>query len=116
MVNADILFEKNLAAAGVIDLEGAFYKYVGDGQSLENSYMALGSYLTPDTGIGKFQPLVRVQQAMQKNDAPTVTQVEAQVGYVVDSYATRFALGFAHATNGDTLQSNALYAGVQLMK
>ena len=78
--------------------------------------MALGSYLTPDTGIGKFQPLVRVQQAMQKNDAPTVTQIEGQVGYVVDSYATRFALGYAHATAGEGLKSNAIFAGVQLMK
>src|SRR6478609_5901547 len=43
MVLADLLFEKDLKAAGVLDLEGAFYKYVGDGQNLNYSYMALGS-------------------------------------------------------------------------
>lgn len=115
MFNADILFEKNLAASGVLDLEGAFYKYIGDGQAYKQSYMALASYVLPDTPVGKFQPLVRIQQVMQKNDAPTGTMVDAQVGYIVDSYATRFALGYSHGKLGDT-STNAVFAGVQLQK
>jgi hypothetical protein len=121
MFLADVLFEKDLQGPGVLDLEGAFYKYVGDGQSLNFSYMALASFLTPDTGVGKFQPLVRIQQAKQKSIADggnnnTTTQIDGQVGYVVDSYSTRFALGFSHGSDGGSRSSNAVYAGVQLQK
>lgn len=115
LFNADLLFEKNLPGSGVVDVEGAFYKYVGDGQGMKFSYMALASYLTPDSGMGKFQPLVRIQQADMKADAPTATQIDAQVGYVVDGYATRFALGYSHGKAGDA-SSNSVFAGVQLQK
>jgi hypothetical protein len=122
MILADLLFEKNLMESGVIDVEGAFYKYVGDFQPLDLSYMALASYLTPDTGVGKFQPLVRIQQAMYKDDfgGDTATMIDGQVGYVIDGYATRLALGYAHGSNGASggasLSSNAVFLGVQLQK
>ena len=117
LFNADILFEKNLQASGVIDVEGAFYKYIGDNEALKWSHYVLGSYLTPEiTDFGRLQPLVRLQQAIPKGGGDTVTQIDAQVGYVVDTYATRFALGFTHASAGGGLVSNALFAGVQLQK
>jgi hypothetical protein len=117
LFNADVLFEKNLGDSGVIDLEGAYDKYVGDGEALKWSHFVLASYLTPQIAdVGKFQPLIRVQQAIPKGDAHTVTQVDAQVGYVVDTYATRLALGITHASAGDGLTSNAVFAGVQLQK
>jgi len=119
MFLADLLFEKDLKGAGVIDVEGAFYKYVGDYQPLKFSFMALASYLTPDTGVGKFQPLVRLQQAKYKdgiNDGNTASMIDAQVGYVIDGYATRLALGYAHGSNGGEAKSNAVFLGVQLQK
>jgi hypothetical protein len=119
MVLADLLFEKDLKGSGVVDVEGAFYKYVGDYQALKFSYMALASYLTPDTGIGKFQPLVRIQQAKYKdgiNDGNTASMIDGQVGYVIDGYATRLALGYAHGSNGGDVKSNAVFVGVQLQK
>ena len=122
MFLADVLFEKDLQAAGVVDVEGAFYKYVGDGQTTKFSYMALGSYLTADTGVGKFQPLLRIQQAASKAIADggsdnTATMIDGQVGYVIDGYSTRLALGFAHGSAGDGANySNAVFAGVQLQK
>jgi hypothetical protein len=126
LVNADLLFEKKLDGGGAFDLEGAFYKYVGDGERLNFSYMALVSYLTPELapGSGKLQPLVRIQQAKQKSaaDAPVVngnlvTQTDVQVNYVLDSYATRFALGFTHGSAGNGANySNAVFLGVQLQK
>ncbi len=117
MFNADILFEKNLGASGVFDAEGAFYKYAGDGEPLSWSHFVLASYLTPDTGVlGKLQPLVRLQQAIVRNDGPTVTQIDAQVTDVIDSYATRVTLGFTHAGVEDGPKSNAVFAGVQIQK
>ncbi|HKO50932.1 MAG TPA: hypothetical protein VJV79_24645, partial [Polyangiaceae bacterium] len=116
MVLADVLFEKNLKEAGVIDLEGAFYKYVGDGQSNDFSYMGLGSYL-----ISRIQPLVRIQQAKQKSvedggSGKTVSMIDGQIGYLIDGYATRFALGVSHSWIPDVSAANSVFAGIQLQK
>ena len=96
MVLADLLFEKDFKAAGVLDIEGAFYKYVGDDQAMDISYMAMASYL-----ISKFQPLVRVQQAMFKDGrrgGNTVTMIDGQVALLPrwlfdENGAGRLALG-----------------------
>ena len=120
MVLADALFEKDLKDSGVLDVEGAFYKYVGDGQGLDFSYMGLASYL-----ISKFQPLVRIQQAKGKKvedggSGDTVTMIDGQVAYYLDGYSTKMVLGFAHATNGADgaakAESNSVFAGIQLQK
>jgi len=125
MVNADLLFEKKIGDGGAFDLEGAFYKYIGDGQALNYSYFGLVSYLTPlAPGAGGLQPLVRVQQAKYKDAADatgaggnTVTMTDFQVNYVMDGYATRFALGFSHSSAGDGANySNAIFTGVQLQR
>lgn len=115
MVLADALFEKDLKASGVLDVEGAFYKYIGDYQSKKFSFMALASYLLPGN---KFQPLVRLQQAKFKDSAGgnNVSMVDGQIGYLIDGYSTRLALGFAHSTDGGDGVSNALFAGLQLQK
>jgi len=116
MILADVLFEKNLGGAGVLDLEGAFYKYVGDGQRNDFSYMGLASYL-----ISKFQPLVRIQQAKQKSvedggSGNTVSMLDGQIGYYLDGYATRFALGASHSWDGGGRYANSVFAGIQLQK
>jgi len=118
MVLADLLFEKKIGD-GALDIEGAFYKYVGDGQKLDLSYMGLASYL-----FSKFQPLVRIQQAIQKKPEDggggnTVSMIDAQVGYYLDGYSTRMALGFSHSSDGadqNTQYANSVFAGIQLQK
>jgi len=117
MVLADLLFEKDFKASGVLDIEGAFYKYVGDYQAMTYSYMGLASYL-----ISKFQPLVRVQQAKMKESAGdnSVTMIDGQVAYYLDGYSTKMVLGFSHSMNGADgdakLSSNSVFAGLQLQK
>jgi hypothetical protein len=115
--NADILFEKNLGSAGVLDLEAAFYKYEGDFEPIDYSYFALASYLLPmKVGPGQLQPLVRLQQAKPADeDADTWTLVDAQLGYVVSEFACRFALGYQYQ---DVLgqKGNQLFFGIQLQK
>ena len=118
MVLADLLFEKDFKAAGVLDIEGAFYKYVGDYQPIDVSYMALASYL-----ISKFQPLVRVQQAIFKDTAGdnTVTMIDGQVAYYLDGYSTKMVLGVSHSANGrdegaGKASANSVFAGLQLQK
>ncbi|MEO8902057.1 MAG: hypothetical protein ABI488_09325 [Polyangiaceae bacterium] len=117
LFNADALFEKNFGASGVLDLEGAFFKYVGDGENKKWSHFLLASYLTPDLGNGtKLQPLLRIQQAIPTGGGDTATQIDAQLGYVVDTYATRLALDFTHDSAGPGTAANALTLGVQLQK
>lgn len=115
--NADILFEKNLAGAGVLDIEGAFYKYTGEPQAVEYSYFALASFLiAAPAGPGRLQPLVRVQQAKpEDDDADTWTLVDAQIGYVVDEFACRFALGYQYQ-NVLGQKGNQIFFGIQLQK
>lgn len=115
--NADILFEKNFGSGGVLDLEGAFYKFNGDFEPTDMGWFGVASYLLPnDLGWGKLQPLVRVQQAIPSaDDADTATLIDAQLGYVVNSYATRFAVGYRTGSAGD-LDIQAIYIGAQFLK
>ncbi|WP_437766502.1 hypothetical protein WME77_05490 [Sorangium sp. So ce764] len=114
-VNADLLFEKNLGAAGTLTLEGAFYKYFGDFERFDYSYFALASYLTPsNVGVGKLQPLVRLQQAKPKN-ADAYLLIDAQMGYIIEGHAARVALGYQRSDLSGA-KGNALFLGVQLQK
>jgi hypothetical protein len=122
--NADILFEKNFGSGGVLDLEGAFYKYMGDGEAIDFSYFVLASWMTAEKiGWGKIQPLVRLQM-QQPVEVAGVTPdaemiIDAQLGYIVDGYATRFALGLQHIKVGTSpadVSSNTIMLGLQLQK
>jgi hypothetical protein len=115
--NADVLFEKDLSGAGVLDIEGAVYLFGGDYRQTDSSWFALASYLLPgDIGPGKLQPLVRVQQAAPHADgADTSTLVDAQLGYIVNSYNTRFALGYQNGTAGDA-KVQGFFFGAQILK
>lgn len=110
--NADVLFEKTLTG-GVLDLEGAYYDFIGDHERTKSSWFGVASYLF--TGVG-IQPLVRVQQAIPKADgADTATLVDAQLGYILNSFATRFALGYQYGKSGD-LKTQAIFLGAQLLE
>jgi hypothetical protein len=112
-VSVDALFEKNIDGFGVIDLEGAFYKYFATGTDL--SYFLVASYLTPQKiGVGYLQPLVRLQQAKPVG-ADVWTIVEAQLGYIIANDGAKIALGYQYQKVGD-VKSNALYLGLQLLK
>lgn len=114
-LNADLLFEKNLGAAGTVTLEGAFYKYFGDFERFDYSYFALASYLTPsNVGVGKLQPLVRLQQAKPKS-ADSYLLIDAQMGYIIEGHAARVALGYQRSDLSGA-KGNALFLGVQLQK
>jgi hypothetical protein len=115
--NADVLFEKNFDGAGVLDLEAAYYKFNGDYEPTDAGWFGVASYLLPnDIGGGKLQPLVRVQQAIPSADtADTSTLIDAQLGFIVNSYATRFALGYRTGSAGD-LDVQAIYLGAQFLK
>jgi hypothetical protein len=115
--NADVLFEKDLGAAGVLDIEGAVYTFNGDYERTKAGWFGVASYLLPTVlAGGKLQPLVRVQQAIPKADAEsTSTLIDAQLGFIVNAYATRFALGYRNGQAGDA-STQTIYLGAQLQK
>lgn len=126
-IHGDVLFEHNLGGAGTISLEGALYKYMGEGRLIDMSYYALASYLTPGKlGVGQLQPLLRIQQARPEPDGlDTWTLIDAQLGYFVSGFAARFAVGFQRsdaplttmpAAGGGIVNAtgNTVYFGTQL--
>lgn len=124
--NADVLFEKNLGEGGVIDLEGAFYKYMGAAEPVDMSFFVLASWMTAEKiGWGKIQPLVRLQMRKLTDPpapvpSPDMEMIfDAQLGYVVDNYATRFALVWQHIKTGTSpadVSVNTITLGLQLQK
>lgn len=115
--NADILFEKKFGSAGVLNLEGAVYLFNGDYEPTDASWFGVASYLIPvEVGIGKFQPVFRVQQALPSADgADTSTLIDGQLSYLVDEFAARMSLGYRYGMAGD-LTTQALYFGAQFLK
>jgi hypothetical protein len=116
-LNADLLFEKNGGMAGVLNLEGAFAKLWGKGELASYQFFALVSYLMPvDIGVGRFQPLVRVQHAGKGSapDAGDFTSADAQLGYIIDGLHARLLGMYQYAkVQGNT--ENAILLGVQLL-
>lgn len=116
-VNADLLFEKGNSAAGVLDLEGSFAKLWGDNELASYQFFVLASYLMPvEIGIGKLQPLVRVQHAGKgkASDASDFSSMDAQLGYIIDGFHARL-LGLYQYAKVQGQTENAFLLGVQLL-
>ena len=116
-LNADLLFEKGSAYAGVLNLEGSFAKLWGDNELASYQFFALASYLIPvDIGIGRVQPLVRLQHAGKGSaaDAGDFTSIDAQLGYIIDGFRARL-LGVYQYSKVQGEIENAVLLGVQLL-
>lgn len=94
--SADLLVERNLGAAGVPTLEGAYYNYDfddfgGDGKG----FFVLASYLLPGKFGGKgmeggIQPMVRYQNF--KNEGPatgTHDRIDVGLSYIISGHNAR---------------------------
>jgi hypothetical protein len=114
-LNFDLLFEKNLGVGGVMNLEGALYKFWGSYTPYSITYLFVASYLLPiEVGPGKFQPLFRLQQASNRATDDTDALADAQLGYIIDGLRARLALDYQYSKIlGQT--GNALLLGLQLL-
>jgi hypothetical protein len=116
-LTGDLLFEKGSAAAGVLNVEGGFTKLWGDGELASYQAFGLISYLLPiDVGIGRFQPLVRLQRAGKGKaiDAGDFTGADAQLGYIIDGLHARL-LGTYQYSKLQGQTENAILIGLQLL-
>jgi hypothetical protein len=119
---ADLLVEEAVAGAGTFTFEGQYYKF-NDGYNFgptlapNHALYALVSYLTPEPiGIGKLQPLVRLQQTID----PAWTIFDAALAYVIKDYGLRIVTNYQHidrgagTTAGPNPVQNSLQFGIQL--
>ena len=133
--NADILAEFNVGESGTATIEGAYYMAdsgdidadagdVGGVMPYDNAFFVVASYLLPQMGPGKIQPLFRYQAAM--NDDEGIVQndlsiIDAQVNYVMKDYFAKLSLGFTHTdlgdnAAGDAITGNAVQFGFQIQQ
>ncbi len=119
---ADILAEEAVPNAGTFTFEGQYYKF-NDGYNFgptlapSHAFYALVSYLTPEPiGIGKLQPLLRIQQTID----PAWTIFDAALAYVIKDYGMRIVATYQHidrgtgSTAGPNPVQNSLQFGAQL--
>lgn len=100
--NADILAEFKLGDSGTLTGEGAYYHFAGDYEPANDMFFLVASFLTPNVGPGKLQPLFRFEDATRKLAAATgtpgetLTQEDVQLAYVVKEAQMRGLIGFSH--------------------
>jgi hypothetical protein len=138
---ADLLFEKNLGAGGVVDFEAQYYHFknlfliapkqdvaamptavppvaavAGNAgtASPTTAFYLLASWMTPSKiGIGKLQPLLRLQRTAD----PAWTIIDAAVAYVIADYDLRIHLGYQRTDLGSgSTAGNAIQLGIQLQR
>ncbi len=117
-IMADVLAEEVLAGAGTVTVEGQFYVFnegqggVAPGVSHpKEAFYLLGSYLTPNNiGIGKIQPMLRLQQTF---DPEQWTIVDAQIGYIMQAYFLKAIVNYQYAIAHGTT-TNMIQFGAQL--
>ena len=113
--NLDALLEKKLGAAGVVNLEGAYYDYDRDNVSPDSKgYFVLGSFLLGNkTGIGKLQPAVRYQ-SLDTDGVGIHKRLDLGLNYIIDGHNARVSLlyGIDDPAAGDA--SNLVRIGLQL--
>lgn len=134
--SADLLFEKNLHAAGTITVEGGYWNFDGSGRDYApnqgvtvsaatagtqfsgpqpgQSVLAGVSWLTPKkVGLGYIQPNVRLQYA--NKDAGDVKVIDVGVAYVLDGFNNRWHFNYRHEAPDDNKQAvDMLQLGAQL--
>jgi hypothetical protein len=116
-LGGDILFEIGNDTAGVLDVEAAVARLWGNNEIARYQYFVLASYLLPlDVGIGRFQPLFRLQHAEHGTvaNAADYTAIDAQLGYVIDGHHARMSVGYQYTRKGGQPE-NAFLVGVQLV-
>ncbi len=65
-------------------------------------------------GIGKFQPVVRYQEADATLTHVTTKQTDASLNYTIKGHNARLSIDYAHTTVSNAQARDAVTAGVQL--
>jgi hypothetical protein len=116
---ADVFAEENVNGVGTFTFGGQYYHfptgYYFSGPkepfSPQNAFYLMAAYMTPDNvGIGKIQPMVRLQQTAD----PSWTAFDAALAYVFKDYSGRLVATYEYISLPGGNNSNSLQLGVQL--
>jgi hypothetical protein len=114
-VNADVLFEKKIPAAGFVTAEGAYYHFgVLDG-GISDSMYVLAAYAIPMMNAGFLQPMVRYQwEKVKANTGSNPWNIDAAVSYLIKGPALRINATYSHTKlNPTDLTANSIQLGAQ---
>lgn len=115
-INADVLAEFKLGESGVLTGEAAYYHFGGDYNPADDAFFVLASYLSPDVGIGKIQPMFRYQWAKEKDSDRQMSVIDAFVTLVMKGYTWRATAGFQRTDLDNDVVGNAIQIGLQTIQ
>ena len=113
--NLDLLFEKRLAWADTLTLEGAYYNFNKGAQGW--SWYALASYLfASKVGFGQVQPMVRWQEFTPTAGGDAVRTLDAGLNYVIDGHNTRVAFAVQNRNPPTASSTTSYQLGIQIQE
>jgi len=113
--NLDLLFEKRLAWADTLTLEGAYYNFNQGAQGW--SWYALGSYLfAPKIGFGRVQPMVRWQQFTPTSGGDPIRTLDAALNYIIDGHNARVAFAVENRNPPNAPSLTSVQLGIQIQE
>jgi hypothetical protein len=112
-VNADALLEMKYGGGGWITVDGGYYHFAGDFNSVKDAFYILGAIASPVVGVGNLQPMVRYQFGAPGNGAPKAWNIDAFLSYLIKGPALRITGGLSHTELGPGVVGNAIQLGAQ---
>ena len=113
--NVDLLFEKRLAWADTLTLEGAYYNFNKGAQGW--SWYALASYLfATKVAFGQVQPMVRWQQFTATAGGDPVRTLDAGLNYIIDGHNTRVAFAVQNRNPPTAPSTTSYQLGIQIQE
>ena len=113
--NSDVLIEMRLGGGGFFTLDGAYYRYVGNNEPIEDEVSVLGAIATPKLGIGNLQPYGRWQSFHPRANSVDLETfaVDAGLNYLIMGRALRIMLAYEHVDLGNHKRSDVGQLGAQ---
>jgi hypothetical protein len=113
--NLDLLFEKRLAWADTLTVEGAYYNFNKGAQGW--SWYALASYLfAAKVAFGQVQPMVRWQQFTPTAGGDPIRTLDAGLNYIIDGHNTRVALAVQNRNPPTAPSTTSYQLGIQIQE
>ncbi len=116
-VNADALAEFKYGGGGWVSIDGAYYHFGGQYQTVTDAFYVTAAIATPQVGIGNIQPMVRFQQGFESGfNAPNAWTIDAGVAYLIKGPGLRAMVNFEHADIGSGVanaDANIIQFGAQ---
>jgi hypothetical protein len=127
--NVDVLAEFNPAGVGTLSAEAAFYGFNSDVTPVDNMFVGVLSYATPEPiGLGKLGPVVRFQTASNGDTDLSQSQFDVGLAYLMKDYFAKLQLTYTMSmadvpndptdpTEGTTeAKANMLQLGFQIQQ